>query len=186
MILVKVRGGVAGGIGAVRANLARNSFCDMATADTVRWDTLTLLPHRFPLLLVDRITGVEPGRRATGVKAVTGNEWSTIGTSGGGGAYAMPHLLIVEALAQLSAAVLVTLLEGNEGAIGYFLGLSNVRFRGVARPGDMLELSIELRQFRRGVCKTHGVARVGRCDVVRADLTTIIRAADARERAALG
>lgn len=149
-------------------------------------EPLTLLPHRYPLLLVDRITGVEPGKRATGVKTVTGNEWSTIGSSRDGGAQAMPHLLIVEALAQLSAAVLVTLLEGSEGAVGYFLGITNVRFRGRAAPGDLLELSIELQQFKRGVCKTHGVARVGRCDIVRADLTTIIRVADAKERAALG
>ncbi len=148
-------------------------------------DPLTLLPHRFPLLLVDRITSVQPGKGATGIKTVTGNEWSTIGSSHDAGAQAMPHLLIVEALAQLSAAVLVTLLEGSAGAIGYFLGFSNVRFRGRAAPGDVLQLSIELRQFKRGVCKTHGVARVGDCDVVRADLTTIIRAADAKERAAL-
>jgi 3-hydroxyacyl-[acyl-carrier-protein] dehydratase len=148
-------------------------------------DPLTLLPHRFPLLLVDRITSVEPGKGARGIKTVTGNEWSTIGSTHDAGAQAMPHLLIVESLAQLSAAVLVTLLEGSEGAIGYFLGFSNVRFRGRAAPGDVLELSIELRQFKRGVCKTHGVARMGACDVVRADLTTIIRAADARERAAL-
>jgi 3-hydroxyacyl-[acyl-carrier-protein] dehydratase len=148
-------------------------------------DPLTLLPHRFPLLLVDRITSVEPGKSARGIKTVTGNEWSTIGSSHDAGAQAMPHLLIVEALAQLSAAVLVTLLEHSQGAIGYFLGFSNVRFRGRAAPGDVLEMSIELRQFKRGVCKTHGVARVGTCDVVRADLTTIIRAADAKERAAL-
>jgi len=148
-------------------------------------EPLTLLPHRFPLLLVDRITQVEAGKRATGIKVVTGNEWSTIGSSGVAGAQSMPHLLIVEALAQLSAAVLVTLIEGSEGAIGYFLGFTHVRFRGRAEPGDVLELSIELRQFKRGVCKTHGIARVGSLDVVRADLTTIIRVADARERAAL-
>ena len=156
-----------------------------ALPEGARWEPLTLLPHRFPLLLVDRITGVVPGERATGVKVVTGNEWCSIGSSGDPGAYQMPHLLIVEALAQLSAAVLVTLLQGSEGAIGYFLAISKVRFRGRAAPGDVLDLSIDVRQFKRGVCKTHGVARVGSLDVVRADLTTIIRVADAKERAAL-
>ena len=149
-------------------------------------DPLTLLPHRFPLLLVDRITSVERGKRATGVKTVTGNEWSTIGSTHDAGAQAMPHLLIVEALAQLSAAVLVTLLEDGAGAIGYFLGINNVRCRGRAAPGDVIELSIELRNFKRGVCRTHGVARVGNMDVVRADLTTIIRVAGPKERAAIG
>jgi 3-hydroxyacyl-[acyl-carrier-protein] dehydratase len=148
-------------------------------------EPLTLLPHRFPLLLVDRITSVEPGKRATGIKTVTGNEWSTIGSTHDAGAQSMPHLLIVEALAQLSAAVLVTLLEGSDGAIGYFLGFNHVRFRGRAAPGDVLALSIDLQQFKRGVCKTRGVARIGDTDVVRADLTTIIRVADAKERAAL-
>ena len=149
-------------------------------------EPLTLLPHRFPLLLVDRITAVEPGKRATGVKTVTGNEWSSIGSSRDAAALEMPHLLIVEALAQLSAAVLVTLLHGSAGAVGYFLGISNVRFRGRAAPGDVLDLTIELQQFKRGVCKTRGTARVGTLDVVRADLTTIMRVADARERASLG
>ncbi len=147
-------------------------------------DPLTLLPHRFPLLMVDRITAVEPGRRATGIKTVTGNEWTSVGSSHDAGAQEMPHLLIVEALAQLSAALLVTLIEGGAGAIGYFLGINNVRCRGRAAPGDVLELSIELRNFKRGLCRTHGVARVGDLDVVRADLTTIIRAAErAAERA---
>ncbi len=157
-----------------------------STGTPIHFEPLTLLPHRFPLLLVDRITSVEPGKRATGVKTVTGNEWSSVGSSRDAGAQSMPHLLIVEALAQLSAAVLVTLLEGSAGAIGYFLGINNVRFRSRAAPGDALDLSIELRQFKRGVCRTHGVARVGTTDIVRADLTTIIRVADARERAALG
>lgn len=134
--------------------------------------------------MVDRITAVEPGRRATGIKTVTGNEWTSVGSSHDAGAQEMPHLLIVEALAQLSAALLVTLIEGGAGAIGYFLGINNVRCRGRAAPGDVLELSIELRNFKRGLCRTHGVARVGDLDVVRADLTTIIRAAErAAERA---
>lgn len=143
-------------------------------------DPLTLLPHRFPLLLVDRIVSVEPGKRAIGVKTVTGNEWSCIGSNRDAAALEMPHLLIVEALAQLSAAVLVTLIEGGSGAIGYFLGISNVRFRGRAAPGDVLELSIELQHFKRGVCRTRGIARVGALEIVRADLTTIMRAASAR------
>ncbi len=140
-----------------------------STGTPIHFEPLTLLPHRFPLLLVDRITSVEPGKRATGVKTVTGNEWSSVGSSRDAGAQSMPHLLIVEALAQLSAAVLVTLLEGSAGAIGYFLGINNVRFRSRAAPGDA----------RRRLSKR-------RTDIVRADLTTIIRVADARERAALG
>ena len=143
-------------------------------------EPLTLLPHRFPLLLVDRITSVEPGKRATGVKTVTGNEWSSIGSNRDAAALEMPHLLIVEALAQLSAALLVTLIDGGAGSIGYFLGITNVRFRGRAAPGDVLDLTIHLLQYKRGVCRTRGSARVGSQEIVRADLTTIMKAASGR------
>ncbi len=139
-------------------------------------DPFALLPHRFPFLLLDTITVPEPGRRVTGTKAVTGHESSLIGAGTDGRVHAMPHLLIVEALAQLSAAILVALLDGKSGAIGYFIGIDRVRFRSDAMPGDILDLSVELRQFRRGICRSHGVARVGAQRIVQADLTTILRA----------
>jgi 3-hydroxyacyl-[acyl-carrier-protein] dehydratase len=139
-------------------------------------DPFALLPHRYPFLLLDRIVLVEPKRTAIGTKMVTGSEWTVIGSTGHGGAHAMPHLLIVEALAQLSAAVLVSLLEADRKAIGYFMGIDNVRFRRQAAPGEMLSLSVELKQFRRGVCRTRGIATIDDELVVRADLTTILRA----------
>ncbi len=139
-------------------------------------DPLALLPHRFPFLLVDRMRVVEPGRRAEGTKLVTGSEWSLIGPDANGTLHPMPHLLIVESLAQLSAAVLQALMAGTPGAIGYFLGFDRVRCRGQAIAGDVIDLSIELLQFRRGVCKTRGVARVANREIVRATLTTIMRA----------
>jgi 3-hydroxyacyl-[acyl-carrier-protein] dehydratase len=129
---------------------------------------LALLPHRYPFLLVDRVIALEPGRRAEGVKRVTGAEWFA-------GAGAMPGGLIVEALAQLSAAVLLGLVDGASGALGYFLGIDRVRYRGVVRPGDELRLVVELRQFRRGICRTHGEAFVAARRIVRADLTTVLR-----------
>lgn len=144
--------------------------------DPATFDPMTLLPHRYPFLLLDRITDVEAGKSARGIKNVTGGEWCVGETGGADRARDMPHLLIVESLAQLSAALFATLMVGAEGAVGYFMGIDRMRCRGRARPGDVLQLSITLRQFRRGVCKTHGVARVGTVDVVRADLTTILRA----------
>lgn len=141
-------------------------------------DVHTLLPHRYPFLLVDRIVDVEPGRRATGIKRVTGGEWCSDYPGGRGTSGSMPHTLIIEALAQLTAAILVGLVDSASGAIGYFLGIDRVRCRGVAVPGDEIELSVELIQFRRSICRTHGIARVGRQVVVRADLTTVVRAAE--------
>lgn len=139
-------------------------------------DVLGLLAHRYPFLLLDRITALEPGRRATGVKRVTGTEWFCRPASGGGG-LAMPGGLVVEALAQLSGAVLLGLMEGSDGAVGYFMGLTGVRYRGEARPGDEVRLEVALRQFRRGVCRTRGEAWVDGRRIVRAELTTVVRAA---------
>lgn len=138
-------------------------------------DVQGLLPHRYPFLLVDRITAVDPGRRVDGIKRVTGNEWFQIGT--GDARLSMPHVLIVEALAQLSAGILIGLVDGASGAIGYFMGMSRVRFRGDAVAGDELALTAELLHFRRGICRTRVTASVeGRC-IVSAELTTIVRAA---------
>ncbi len=139
-------------------------------------DPRTILPHRYPFLLVDTIDDVERGKSARGTKLVTGSEWLVIGTTGANTRRAMPHLLIVEALAQLSAAVMQGLVD-SEGAIGYFMGINNARFRGEAVPGDVIALYVELQQFRRGICKTHGVASVNETQVVRVDITSIIRSA---------
>lgn len=143
-------------------------------------DVSDLLPHRFPFLLVDRITAVDPGRRAEGLKRLTGGEWFL-----GEGSLdpasppnmGVPNGLVVEALAQLSAAVLVGLVDSSTGVVGYFMGLDRVRYRGTAHAGDDLRLIVELRQFRRGVCRLHGDAWVNDRRIVRADLTIVVRAA---------
>lgn len=139
----------------------------------------TLLPHRYPFLLIDTIDEVETGQSARGTKLVTGSEWLAIGSAESQTRRSMPHLLIVEALAQLSAAVMQGLLQDGAGAVGYFMGINNARFRGEAVPGDVVSLHVELRQFRRGICKTHGTASVDGRRVVRADITTIVRPAAA-------
>ena len=90
-------------------------------------DVLGVLAHRFPFLLVDRLRVVEPGRRALGLKRVTGSEW--FGVASTTADPEMPGLLVVEALAQTSAGVLVGLLDGITGAVGYFAAAQRVRFR---------------------------------------------------------
>ena len=140
-------------------------------------DVLDLLPHRFPFLLIDRITALDPGRRAEGVKRLTGAEWflgEAMLDPDPPADPAMPNGLIIEALAQLSAAVLIGVVEGASGAVGYFMGLDRVRYRGMAYPGDDLRLGVELRQFRRGVCRLHGDAWVNKRRIVRADLTIVV------------
>jgi 3-hydroxyacyl-[acyl-carrier-protein] dehydratase len=138
-------------------------------------DVLGLLAHRYPFLLLDRILDVDKGRRAVGVKQVTTNEWYC--RTAEGASAPMPGVLVLEALAQLSGAVLLGLVEAGDGedVVGYFMGITGVRFRGEARPGDELRLVVTLRQFRRGICRTHGEAWIGERRIVRADLTTAIR-----------
>ena len=140
-------------------------------------DIVDLLPHRYPFLLVDRLTALDPGRRAEGLKRVTGGEWflgEATHDPDPPADLTMPNGLVVEALAQLSAAVLIGVVEGSGNAVGYFMGLDRVRYRGIIRPGDDLRLGVELRQFRRGVCRLHGDAWVGDRRVVRADLTIVV------------
>jgi 3-hydroxyacyl-[acyl-carrier-protein] dehydratase len=140
-------------------------------------DLFALLPHRYPFLLVDRITGLDPGRWAEGVKRVTGGEWCIDALHGADGG--LPGVLVVEALAQLSAAVMAELADTGAGAVGYFMGADVVRFRGAARAGDELRLAVRLLRYRRGICRTRGEGWVGARRIVRAELTTVIRPAEA-------
>lgn len=135
-------------------------------------DVLSVLPHRYPFLFVDRLRVIEPGRRALGLKQVTGTEWFGADELPNG---EMPGLLIVEALAQTSAAVLIGLLDGSDGAIGYFASADRVKFRALPRAGDTLVMTVELVWYRRGVARLHGVATVNGRLATRADFTTVVR-----------
>lgn len=135
-------------------------------------DVLSVLPHRYPFLFVDRLRVIEPGRRAVGLKRVTGTEWCGADALPNG---EMPGLLVVEALAQTSAAVLIGLLDGSAGAIGYFAGADRVKFRTLPRPGETLAMSVELVWFRRGVARVSGVATVNGRLCTRASFTTVVR-----------
>ena len=140
---------------------------------------LGLLAHRYPLLLVDRIDVLEPGRRVVGTKRVTSGEWAAGGPALGGRPVAvpgMPGTLVVEALAQTGAALLVGLVEGASEVLGYFAAMERVRLRDPAWPGDTLRLVVELRSFRRGIAKLRGVADVGGRTVASAEFTVVVRA----------
>ena len=134
---------------------------------------LGVLAHRYPFLLVDRLRVVETGRRAMGLKRITGSEW--LGNDASVPAGAMPGLLIVEALAQTSAGLFVGLLDGASGAIGYFASANRVRFRVLPRAGDTLLLSVELVQYRRGVARLEGEASVDGVLSVSAEFTAVVR-----------
>ncbi len=116
-----------------------------------------IIPHRFPILLVDRIVELEPGKRAVGLKNVSTNEWFFEGHFPGNPI--MPGVLIVEALAQTGA---VAALSADEfkGKLGLFAGIDGVRFRRQVVPGDQLRLEVEMERLRRGIGRAAATATV--------------------------
>jgi 3-hydroxyacyl-[acyl-carrier-protein] dehydratase len=128
-----------------------------------------LIPHRPPFLLIDRVLEVEPGKRIVGVKDVDlERDWFLQGHFPD---YpVMPGVLIVEALAQ-AGAVLVMQDSENRGRTPLFARIDNCRFRQQVRPGDSLRLEVEVTSFRDPVGKAHGRALVGDTLACEADLT---------------
>ena len=120
-------------------------------------DIQKILPHRYPFLLVDKITEMEDGKRAVGVKNVTANEPFFQGHFPGNPI--MPGVLIVESLAQVGAVMLLSMLE-NKGKLGVFTGISGMKFRRQVVPGDTLILEAELTTYRHGMGKANVKASV--------------------------
>ena len=127
-----------------------------------------LLPHRWPFLLVDRISGCVPGRSAKGIKCVSANEPFFQGHFPG--YKVMPGVLIMEALAQVGAVALLSEPE-NRGKLALFGGIKNARFKRQVRPGDVLELECELTERHGSVGFGTATARVDGKLAARAELT---------------
>ncbi|MES9776122.1 3-hydroxyacyl-ACP dehydratase FabZ [Bacillus velezensis] len=127
-----------------------------------------IIPHRYPFLLVDRITEVEEGKRAAGYKNVTANEDFF---NGHFPEYpVMPGVLIVEALAQVGAVAML-IKEENRGRLAFFAGIDNCRFKKQVKPGDKLELEVDITRTRGTIGRGKGVAKVDGELVCEAELT---------------
>ncbi|ADI28230.1 MULTISPECIES: 3-hydroxyacyl-ACP dehydratase FabZ [Geobacillus] len=117
----------------------------------------SIIPHRYPFLLVDRIVEIEEGKRAVGIKNVSANESFFAGHFP---EYpVMPGVLIVEALAQVGAVVLLQS-EENRGRLAFFAGIDNCRFKKQVKPGDQLRLEVEILRARGAIGKGKGIATV--------------------------
>ena len=116
-----------------------------------------IIPHRYPFLLIDRITYLEPGIKAKGYKNITANEPFFQGHFPGNPI--MPGVLILEALAQLGCVTMLVK-EEYKNMIGLFAGIDNVRFKKQVVPGDKLELYVELLKLKGPIGKFRGEAKV--------------------------
>ncbi len=118
----------------------------------------TILPHRYPFLLVDRIAELEPGKRAVGIKNLTGSEWCL----NGGTAY--PPVLLLESLAQVGGIVLGSKAREenpNSRFIGLFAGVSEFQFRRAPVVGEQMTLKVELSQNLASIYRFNSEVCVG-------------------------
>ncbi len=138
------------------AREARRNPAGDPIVDTQR--ILQYLPHRFPMLLVDRVVDFERGKRIVGIKNVTINEPFFQGHYPGHPI--MPGVLIIEAMAQVGGLLLMDSIDNPEDKVVYFMSLDNVKWRRPVTPGDQLVFELELVQRRKTVCKMKGMGYV--------------------------
>jgi 3-hydroxyacyl-[acyl-carrier-protein] dehydratase len=120
---------------------------------------LNALPHRYPLLLVDRVASLEVGEEIRAIKAVSFNEQFFQGHFPG--RPIMPGVLQIEALAQAAAILAIETLElAGSGKLVYFMAIEGAKFRAPVEPGCLLELNVGFLQKRARVCKFWGKASV--------------------------
>ena len=127
-----------------------------------------IIPHRYPFLLIDEITELEPGKIAVGKKHVKNDEYYFQGHFPQ--EPVMPGVLIIESLAQTGAVALLSLPE-FKGRIAYFGGIKKARFKDKVVPGDTLELSTELTSMKGSIGIGKGIAKVNGKIVATAEMT---------------
>ena len=128
-----------------------------------------ILPHRYPFLLVDRITTFEPDVRIVGIKNVSSSE-RYLSPSDEHGRRVLPPTILIEAIAQVGGVLILSKAE-NVGRLIYFRGIERARFRGSAGPGDTVEIEVKVIRLRSRIGLLTGHARVGDRVIVRGTMT---------------
>ena len=127
-----------------------------------------ILPHRYPFLLVDRITEFEPDKRIVGIKNVSLNERYLAKAEDG--APVLPPTILTEAVAQVGAIMILAKPENREKLI-YFMGIERVRYRRPVRPGDVVVIEAMVKRLRSRMGQLRGVATVDGKVVVEGTMT---------------
>jgi 3-hydroxyacyl-[acyl-carrier-protein] dehydratase len=134
---------------------------------------MAALPHRYPMLLVDRVESLDPEKGITAIKAVSMNEPFFQGHFPG--RPIMPGVLIVEALAQAAGVLAVEAFGlAGSGKLVYFMAIEGAKFRLPVEPGVLLKLEVEFVQKRSSVCKFAGRATVDGKLAAEANFTAMI------------
>ena len=121
-------------------------------------EIMEMIPHRYPFLFIDKVTEIIPDFTAIGIKNVSMNEPFFQGHFPGHPI--MPGVLIIEAMAQTSAILVIETTGKRTGAVVYFMTIEQARFRQPVFPGDQLELHVEKKRSRGNVWKFSGKATV--------------------------
>ena len=127
-----------------------------------------ILPHRYPFLLVDRITELEVDKRIVGIKNVSLNERYL--SHEAGGAQVLPMTILTEAVAQVGAIMILAKPENRQRLI-YFMGIERVRYRRPVHPGDIVEIEATVLRLRSRMGLLKGRARVRGKTVVEGTMT---------------
>ncbi|WP_187336852.1 3-hydroxyacyl-ACP dehydratase FabZ [Novosphingopyxis iocasae] len=145
-------------------------------ADALDYDVrkvMAVLPHRYPMLLVDRVVELEKGESIKAVKAVTMNENFFQGHFPG--RPIMPGVMIVEALAQAAGVLAMESFDlVGSNKLVYFMAIENAKFRAPVEPGCLLELNVSFLQKRARVCRFEGKAMIGDQLAAEASFTAMI------------
>jgi 3-hydroxyacyl-[acyl-carrier-protein] dehydratase len=133
-------------------------------------EVMSMLPHRYPFLMVDQVIECEPGVSAVGIKNVTINEPFFQGHFPGNPV--MPGVLTVEAMAQVAG--ILAFKAGVHGKAVYFMSIEKAKFRKPVLPGDQLRLAVKVTHRRGVVWKFTGTAHVGEKLICEADFTAMV------------
>jgi len=133
-------------------------------------EIMSILPHRYPFLLVDRVISLEPSVSVVGIKNVTMNEPFFTGHFPGNPV--MPGVLIIESMAQVAG--ILAFKSGMQGSQVYFMSIDKVKFRKPAFPGDQLRFEVKVLQIRGNVWKFSGEAFIEGKLTAEADFTAMV------------